>query len=172
MYANFSDSGWGYHHFKYKIDLYQFFLTEKVTCLPILSDEAFLFICVYLLMLNNSGCIFCFKICYSYWGYAFFFVRVESLVLYFFFVFTHQAYCSLSLSLSVCLSLSRAFSLSLSLSLSLCVCVWKMEIPVITRNEHSMLWAHVPTSQQFHQTGTENKASIIPTDCCYLIVLS
>jgi hypothetical protein len=60
MNANFSGNGWGYHRYKYEIDLCQFVLTEKVTFLPILSAEAFLFICVYLLMLNNSGCIFLF----------------------------------------------------------------------------------------------------------------
>jgi hypothetical protein len=72
MNANFSGSGWGYDCYKYEIDLCQFFLTEKVTCLPILSAEAFLFVCVYLLMLNNRGYIFCFKTCYLYNGYDFF----------------------------------------------------------------------------------------------------
>jgi hypothetical protein len=115
MNANFSGGGWGYHHYKYEIDLCQFFLTEKVTCFPILSAEAVLFICVYLLMLNNSGCIFFFKNCYLYNGYEFFWSKL-------------RAWCCVSFLFSHIRN--TGFSLLLCLSVCLSVCLWKMEIPI------------------------------------------
>jgi hypothetical protein len=58
--SNFSGGGWGYHHYKYEINLCQFFLPEQVTCLPILSAEAFFFHVYILLMLIIVGVFFMF----------------------------------------------------------------------------------------------------------------